>query len=459
MKKPILLVALLIIITLLSGCTSLSTWMKSNVEGVPIWVYERPASRTQISIVAKGDSDSEAKAKVLAYESLLQQISNMIGEDVTPLYMAQLTKSKTIDRYRLKISQEFVKKEENNVSIWILATAERSLIEQARTAAELSLLEREKEIEKYDKEAAKNYRENKDLLALNGYIKMATLATLRSKYTFENSVAKIKNILQKLNLSISQTKEELPITTVTLRRGARRLSARVKEAAVVAHYFNHDAMGNLYEAHHRFVTDNSGQFVYRNLSPTLVRSGQICFELDLKEALEPLKEINRDVYEELVGIVEGKKVCFSYFRDPIVAQNSLVVAIGEYSLRGQLLDSNTCATAVKEYFEKDEIEVLVENGFEQEEQLFEFIDKKYSPSFYLVYGNVGITQSREGEHNSLVAVSGEINLINRETKALIGSTQSISAVGIGSTLQEAQDEAFYRLGLIATSLINRFLYR
>ncbi len=73
---------LLLCVLVLSGCSSLSTWVRSNVEGVPVWVYEPQVSRTQLAYVGVGTANTEARARTLSYESILSQISSLIGEDV-----------------------------------------------------------------------------------------------------------------------------------------------------------------------------------------------------------------------------------------------------------------------------------------------------------------------------------------------------------------------------------------
>lgn len=459
MKKR-LFVVLILVVLLFSSCSTLSSWMRSNIEGLPFWVYGQSSSKSQISVVGSGQSDNETKARILAYESVLKQISDLIGEDVTTTHLAELTRSNSINLYRLKISQEFVRKGEKETTVWLLATAERSLIEQARTSAELLLLEIEKEIQAYDKQAAQYYRENKDLLALASYIKIATLTTERSKYSFDDYINKIKKILQKLTISISATKEDIPTSTITLRRGSRRLSARIKEAPVTAFYTSTDPFGEPYKAADRFVTDNNGQFIYKNLSPTLMRSGEICFEADIREQLEALKAIDEAVYEELIEIVKEKRVCFSYNRETIISNNALLLSIGEYSIKGELLSSTNSSTAIKEYLKESNINIYVAEALDVDEQEYlEIANQEYPLIDYLLYGNIGITQIKEGELNNLVAVSGTVNLINKKTSSVVGTTENISAIGIGSNLEEAQEQAFYRLGLIATSLINRFLYR
>ncbi len=82
MRRTFWLLSLLLMI-IFTGCSSLSTWVKSNLEGVPVWVFEPQVGRNQTAFVGEGRATAENRARVLAYESILTEISTYIGEDVT----------------------------------------------------------------------------------------------------------------------------------------------------------------------------------------------------------------------------------------------------------------------------------------------------------------------------------------------------------------------------------------
>lgn len=87
----------IIILLFATGCSSLSTWVKSNLEGVPVWVYEPQVSRDQMAFVGRGSANNTTRARILAYESILLQISDSIGEDIVGAYIAELSTREAID--------------------------------------------------------------------------------------------------------------------------------------------------------------------------------------------------------------------------------------------------------------------------------------------------------------------------------------------------------------------------
>src|SRR5690554_4894302 len=229
MKRLTLL--LLITLFLFSGCSSLSSWVKANLEGVPVWVYEVRVGRNQVSFVGKGSATTETRSKVLAYEAILKEVSSFIGEDVSANHLAQITKSKTVDQYNLKVTQEFVKKEDNLITTWFLAVADRSLLEISRTESERLYLQRLGEIGKLNNSASQYIRDNRDLLAIENYLDIILLAdTLpleRGEKLYNDAVGQLKKVLQRLVLSYNSAKGEIPTLNVVLKRGTRSLAARV----------------------------------------------------------------------------------------------------------------------------------------------------------------------------------------------------------------------------------------
>lgn len=461
MKRLTLL--LLITLILFSGCSSLSSWVKANLEGVPVWVYEVRVGRNQVSFVGKGSATTETRSKVLAYEAILKEVSSFIGEDVSANHLAQITKSKTVDQYNLKVTQEFVKKEDNLITTWFLAVADRSLLEISRTESERLYLQRLGEIGKLNNSASQYIRDNRDLLAIENYLDIILLAdTLpleRGEKLYNDAVGQLKKVLQRLVLSYNSAKGEIPTLNVVLKRGTRSLAARVKEAPILTYYEAYDGLGKPYQGSNHFVTDNSGQFSFRNLNPTLVREGQLCFELDLIESFSKLQEIDLALYDELVQTVKDKRLCYSYKMESRVKDKALLVALREYSLQGSLYQSRYGATSIKSYLEKQQIKTSfapIEN-LEEDEYLAK-LRQQQSSFNYILFGDVGITQIKEEGGKAFVSVAGFLTLVESNSGNEVGSTSQVSSIGIGKTIEEATEKAFSTFGLISLSLINRFLY-
>ena len=180
----------------------------------------------------------------------------------------------------------------------------------------------------------------------------------------------------------------------------------------------------------------------------------------MKEKLLFLKEIDVELYREFIDIIEEKRVYFEYERIPLFGDAPLLLVIREYSLQGALLESTYSANALKEYLQGEEITtIVVKSNIEDEQQLLEELSKNEISSSYVLYGNVGLYQRKESPIGALVAVSGELSLVNTKTLEVIGTTGQINASAVEASFEEAEASSFYRFGLIAATLINRFLFR
>lgn len=464
MRKPVAVLLLLLLISAV-GCSSLSTWVKSNMEGVPVWVYEPQVTRTQIAFVGKGTATNENRARVLSYESVLSQLSVYIGEDVIGRHIAELSSRNAIESYRLKVTQEFVKVSENAFEVYFLAIADSTVLEKARTESEVQLLEKQQEMDRLSDLGAKAFRENKDIVAAKQYLGIAKIASSlpvdRGAKRYEESIARIRPILEALNLSVSVGDPSLPTTEVTLRRGTRTLSPRVVEAPITVRTTARNGMGEPYADSQRFVTDSNGQFTYTTNNPSLVGQGDLVLYIDLEAELEFLKEFDPDVHSQLMQIVQSKQIYYPYSRISIVGDQSLVVAVFEFSLQGDLLESVSANTSIAQNLSKDGIITAVASPqrTDDDEETFADLRSMYPDSTYALFGNAGISQSKPTTDGATVTIIGETFLINLKTGVVVGSTGNVRANSIAPTLDEAQRSAFARFGTITASLMYRYLYR
>lgn len=464
MKKTvfILIVAVLLFA---SGCSSLSTWVRSNFEGVPVWVYEPQVSRDQTAFVGRGTAETETRARVLAYESVLRQISDSIGEDVVGTYIAELSTRDSIETYLLRITQEFVKQEETTITVFFLAVADKEVLERARTDAEVQLLESQRQMDRLSRDGAQAFRENRDMEAAGKYLQIATIADAlpveRGRQQYDDAMKRVREIISVLRLTVSEGDPTVPTTVVTLRRGTRSLSPRVEQAAVVAFSTARDGMGESYRDTQRFVTDSSGQFTFTPNNPTLLGRGIIEFEVDFSSSLEQIRDLNPEVFTEFSQIIEEKRIQYPYSRVSILGAQSLLVAMSEYSLQGTRLGSSSAGRALAGELSKDGLRVVLTQAPrpEDDEEILDVLRNAFPDYNAVVYGNVGISHIKETAAGFAVTVTGESLLADLSGRSVLGRTGSVNANAVAPTLEEATQEAFSRYGNISASLLYRYLYR
>lgn len=456
--------SVLLLALLVSGCSSLGTWVKSNLEGVPVWVYEPQVGRNQTAFVGKGSAATDIRARVLAYESILAQLSSYIGEDVAEKHIAQLSSRGAIEEYRLKVTQEFVKPGEGSVSVWFLAVADRTVLDQARTESEVQLLARQREMEVLESEAVRFYRENKDLLAASRYLEVAWIARSlpvdRGASRYAEAIARVRSILLPLTISVAPGSPGVPTTMVTVRRGNRPLSPRVAQAPVAARAEARNGLGERYGDVQRFVTDPNGQFTFRTSNPTLVGTGEVVFEINFSSELEPLRAMDPEMHAQLVRLLESKRINYPYERIAVIGGEPLVIAVHEYSLQGQLLDSTHAAAIISRSLAEDGMRaVLTSRRPTDDEDLAVALRAAHPGSTHAILGEVGISHRKEVERGATVSVTGELSLVDLRTLSRLGSTGTVTANAMAPTMEEAGSAAFSRFGAITTSMLYRFLYR
>ena len=178
-------------------------------------------------------------------------------------------------------------------------------------------------------------------------------------------------------------------------------------------------MGEPYADSQRFVTDSNGQFTYSTNNPSLVGQGDLVLYIDLEAELEFLKEFDPDVHAQFTQTLQAKQIYYPYSRVSIVGNQPLVVAVSEFSLQGNLLESVTANASIAQNLSKDGIAAVVATPrrTDDDEETFADLRSSYPNSTYALFGNAGISQSKSTDKGATVTVIGETFLINLKTGA------------------------------------------
>ncbi|MGI6432654.1 MAG: hypothetical protein ACOXZ4_02145 [Sphaerochaetaceae bacterium] len=414
-------------------------------------------------LLAKGVLRRSIEPEFSLLKQFLDQISAFIGQDVKAEHMAELSGRLAVEEYRLKITQEVTKTQEQSYTVYVLAIADKVLLEAKRSESSLYLAQKQDQIQQLFNQGSRYYRENKDLSAISAYISIAHIATSlpanRGEQWFKDAISRAKSILQPLEFTLSEGNPEVPSTVVTLRRKGRTFSARVGEAAVIAHSTVRDGLGNTYRDSQLFVTDGNGQFTFKSSNPTLVGQGSVEFSLSFASELALLEHIDSELAQEFSLLIDAKKVFYPYVRKAVSATQPLVIAVGEFSLEGEQLPSSYSLQALSSVLQKEGIKTLNSSTLLSEEESFNaLVSRQYPQSRYAVTGSVGISLEKRLEQGFVVSVLGELSLVDLRTGVLLGSTQSFAATALAQTKEEAQREAFVRFGTIGAPLLYRLLY-
>jgi len=458
-------ILLILIILLLSGCTSLSSWLRSNIEGVPVWVYEPQVGRNQLAYVGIGQANTEARARILSYESILSQLSSYIGEDVSTQHFRELSSGESIDVYRLNITQEFVKREQNSTTVFFLAVADRARLDTARTVAEKILLEQQQQISQLVASAAEAFRQNRDIDAAELYLEAALIAASmpaeRGVSLYATNLGRAEKIINDLTISVSRGDPTIPTTVVIVRRGRRTLSPKVVNARVLASTQARNGLGEPYADSQMFYTDGSGQFSYFAQNPGISGAGAVYFTIGLDAALRALSTVDLEKATAIQNELEAKTVSFSYRRISPRGELGIVAALMEYSIDGVLLESTTATDMLIREYSYDGLRVVsaMTQANIDDEEFLQSVRIAFPGYQYLIMGKAGISLSTIAALSPTITVTGEVSLINLKTNATIHSIGEIVSSGSGQTVGDAIKIAFSRFGLITSSILEKELYR
>jgi hypothetical protein len=460
-----LIVILMLILVLLSGCTSLSSWLRSNIEGVPVWVYEPQVGRNQLAYVGVGQANNEARARILAYESILTQLSSYIGEDISTKHFRELSSGGSIEAYRLNITQEFVKRDQSGNTVYFLAVADRTRLETARTVAEKLLLEQQQQISRLVASAAEAFRENRDIDAAELYLDAAMIAASmpveRGVALYTTNLGRAEKIINDLTISVSKGDPTIPTTVVIVRRGRRTLSPKVVNARVLAYTNARNGLGEPYADSQTFYTDGNGQFSYFAQNPGISGSGEIQFTIGFNKSIEALQSVDPERAKAIQTALDAKTIAFPYRRISPMGERGIVVALMEYSIDGVLLDSTVATDTLIEEYSYDGFRVV--SGMAQanidDDEFLQDIQRAFPSYQYLIVGKAGISLSSSAAGSPTITVTGEVTLKNLRTNADIHSVGEIVSSGSGQTEKDAVKTAFARFGLITSSILDKELYR
>ncbi|MBN2861261.1 MAG: hypothetical protein JXK93_13430 [Sphaerochaetaceae bacterium] len=462
MCKPLAILALLLFIMLvLAGCSSLESIIRSNLEDTPIWVFEPRAARDNIPFVGTGSGADEITARVRSYGSILTQISEYLGKDIANTYIAELSRSDAIGDYNLRITREFVKEGEGEVTVHLYAIADRAILESNRSELLIEIEKTKEEVSLLNASASQALRENRDVSAVQDYLSIislsASIAGVQGEEIYQEAVDNIFSIAQKIAIVRNSDLAH----TFSVQRGTRAIAPKIKGAPLLISIKARDVMNRDYSDTIPVVSDEDGLVRFINTNSSMLQRGTYTVSLDpmafgIREtALRPADQ------QYLDALVHASSITVSYQRSYPLGQ-SMMIALGEYSVRGALLPSRNAERVVDEYLSGYgfSFRSVHDSIQEDDEDFFETITREYRDTEDIVlYGKAGVVAFTQLEHGVSVQVAGESGIYRLSTQTLLASTGMVNSIGRGADEESALEEAFQMYGRVTSSLLKRFLLK
>ena len=459
-RYPAVLVILLSLL-LLSGCSSLESVIRSNLEDTPIWVFEPRAARDNIPFVGTGSGSDEITARVRSYESILTQISEYLGKDISNTYIAELSRSDAISDYNLRITRQFIKEGEETVTVHLYAVADRAILESNRSDSLIEIEKTKQQIALLNDSASQSLRENRDVSAVQDYLSIISLsgsiAGPQGEDIYQEAADNIFSIAQKVAI----VRHSDLADTFYVQRGTRTIAPKIKGAPLLISITARDVMNREYTDTVPLVSDEEGVARFINTNSSMLHRGVYTVSLDPEAFGISRTSLSPADRQRLEEIIASSAITVPYQRSYPLGQ-SMMIAFGEYSLRGALLPTRNAEQLVDEYLSGYgfSFRSVHDSIQEDDEDFFEAITRGQSTDVggeIVLYGKVGVVAFTRLERGVSVQVAGESGLYRPDTQELLASTGMVNSVGRGADEESALADAFQMYGRVTASLLKRFL--
>lgn len=463
--NTIVALVLLMALLALSSCTSFSELVRLQMEGLPTWVLNPNVPVHKTAFVGKGSTAVLFNAKLMAYEDILSQLSDFVGEPLGESYYRELTTTDGLEAFSLHVVNEYSKTDNRSSSqYYLLATADTAKLESTRTSFSNAMLQRDRDITSLLQQADVAYRANNDLEAIKLYLDAASIASegpvSNKKHEVEALLAKSVTFLNSLRFSLGKNDPSKGTATVLLRRKSRLLSPKVLHATVVASFNAVNSLGIPYSDTLSFQTATEGQIQFVPYNYGIVGQGSILFRVDLDASLEKLRQSLPP--ESIAPLETALSECSLEFHYSLVSKSSskrIIADIHEYEFTGALRDSKISLHALQDIYKERGINITASSlSQEDETDLFAEISQKGIATELVLQGKAGVVDETIIGDQTVVVVNGNVQLWDVESKLMLGETLEVEAVAFAPEAEEAKRKAFLRFGQISSALLLRLFF-
>ena len=461
-KRMFLCIIIPLFLVMILSCSSVESWIRSSLEEKPIWVYEPQVSRDQIAFVGTGNAASETLAKLRAYESIMDQLSTYLGSNVSKELITELSERGSIERYQLKITRNFSRKEETGELVHLLAVADRRLIDNDRSELSIEIEKKSNEIKELQSNAALLLREDEDIEAAIQYLKIAKLANSivneSGAQFYQDAQKRFFSILEKITITFLKDESNASIYNFLTKRGSRSLSTKIAKVPLKVSFKAVNARDEEYVDSKTILTDKTGRATFINTNPSMISSGELQVQLDISQFTPYFSEISENDRERINTIILNSAISVSYSRPLAIPTENVLLSISEYSIKGEQLDSSFIEGIVNNSFRKRGIQTtVVDLNVEDDEEFLSELVATYNNAT-LFFGKSGVSSINLIDDGYAVLVLGEIFLYELPKLTTDKTTYEIRAVGRGESVDEAIKQAFMQAGTISATLLNQLLY-
>jgi len=466
--------AVILILILLSGCTTYFNTLRAEIEGVPFWTLQTPSSTLQsVFFVGIGadETGNETTARQFAIENMLTRISDYLKYTVSEEFRRELMNSSEISTIALSISDEYlVETEEGGVQIYLLADSDRKIIsklvrdnlESSRNASQL--------IDQPVQQAETAYNRKEDTTALGHYIDAAVQAYISpledADDLYQDVMDRVIQVVSNLSLQETSSDASKGVLMMQVVRGEGIFAPKISNVTLRAEYPIKNSTGKVRYSELFLSTNNSGSVTFSTNNPGFTGQGTVNIYLDIDRYIEKLEETTGSADSRLIQLKEEAAKVFIEFPFSLissVAGKFAVLSLLEFEMDGTFISGHPGMERMAEVMEEEgvlaNIMVLdaLNTGFDddnsEENMLIRIRDTFNGLVTVAVIGSAGVSGTAQGGGGCIATVKGSVKAVYLATGIEIDSSGELVANGFGATKEAAKKAALSRFGEIAASRI------
>ena len=455
------LAALVVVLCVLTGCSSISALMKANLYGMPYWYYEPDsgAGAGNTGMVAEGVGPTERQAELLSYTNLIEILSERIGYELGSEEYRELSVMGTLSDFALYIDDYHVNvASDGYYHYYIHAVMSRNLLDKATSDESKRRTALSDEILKLVTEGDAFVKTGYELKAVQNYMRAMAEGYgsdfISDEYSYEALYPVVYDLIESMNITITNARPAYAVCTVEVSRKGMFASSAVAGAEIMAEYLAVDTRGVEYDDSFVYITDASGAFTFNSINNSIIRNGSIDFSLNLSEEIDALeKVVPGEKTQHLRELIESKSVRFDYaktFRSgsiavTVVEHDDLGYVTGVHEITDYLTQKFVSDGAVAAAFYAeldDEYDVIYE---------FNHSGRKEAVMMVIRTGVVDTVLSDTGVW--VANVEGLATVFRCSDEHVLYQSDVLNASSFAQTEEEAVSGAFRCLADIAYTLV------
>lgn len=460
-KLLCILISCIVLLVLVTGCSSIGAVIRSNMSGYPSWYYNPQANqnKNQIGFAGVGRSSTQRQATLLAYEDILSQLGEYLGDEPDNEAYRELSMLGTIGLYGLSVKDTQMLVEGNETVVFVRVSANKKLMEEASSEETKRRAKVLNEIQDFVQQGIDYLKAGKETRGLTCFLDAMCDAWnqdyLPSRYSFDNLLDETLDILSSMTISLESQSPEIASCKVVMTRKEGIVPSKVKDGEVLATYKALDIGENEYNDSFVYSTDQNGSFVFTPLNYSLQRTGSIVFSLNFGSQLEKLElcGVGPEVMQKLRSEIDSKTVEFLFERD--YSLGSISVCGIEYDEKGYAVDFVRMTNYLKKRYTDDGAPVLefLASNEDVDGILAEYTQKGNVQDCFLLLriGLVEDAQSMTGL--SMATVTGNAVLYKTSDMSVLYDSGIVAATGFAEDIEAAKAKASENLADVIYTLL------